>query len=44
MYLRSESVISKNYKSNLTLEKNVTTPNIVVKQEDVSNFIDAYYN
>ncbi len=44
MYLRSESVISKNYKSNLTLEKNITTPNIVVKQEDVSNFVDAYYN
>ena len=44
MYLRSESVISKNYKSNLTLEKNITTPNIVVKQEDVSNFVDAFYN
>lgn len=44
MYLRSESIISKNYKSSSTLKKNVTTPNIVVKQEEVSNFVDAFYN
>lgn len=44
MYLRSESLISKNYKSNLTLEKNITTPNIVAKQEEVSNIVDAFYN
>lgn len=44
MYVRSESIITKNYKSDKTLENGVITPNILVKQEDVDNVINAYYN
>lgn len=44
MYVRSESIVTKNYKSDKTLENGVITPNILVKQEDVDNVINAYYN
>ncbi len=44
MYVRSESIVTKNYKSDKVLENGVITPNILVKQEDVDNVINAYYN
>lgn len=44
MYVRSESIVTKNYKSDKVLENGVITPNILVKQEDVYNVINAYYN
>lgn len=44
MYVRSESIVTKNYKSDKTLENGVITPNILVKQEDVDNVINTYYN
>ena len=44
MYVRSESIVTKNYKSDKTLEDGVITPNILIKQEDVDNVINAYYN
>ena len=44
MYVRSESIVTKNYKSDKNLENGVITPNILVKQEDVDNVINAYYN
>lgn len=44
MYVRSESIVTKNYKSDRVLKNGVITPNILVKQEDVDNVINAYYN
>lgn len=44
MYVRSESIVTKNYKSDKVLENGAITPNILVKQEDVDNVINAYYN
>lgn len=44
MYVRSESIVTKNYKSDKVLENGVITPNILVKQEDVDNVINTYYN
>ena len=44
MYVRSESIVTKNYKSDKVLENGVITPNILVKQEDIDNVINAYYN
>lgn len=44
MYVRSESIVTKNYKSDKVLENGVITPNILIKQEDVDNAINAYYN
>ena len=44
MYVRSESIVTKNYKSDKVLENGEITPNILVKQEDVDNVINAYYN
>ena len=44
MYVRSESIVTKNYKSDKVLEGGVITPNILIKQEDVDNVINAYYN
>ena len=44
MYVRSESIVTKNYKSDKVLENGVITPNILVKQEDVDSVINAYYN
>ena len=44
MYVRSESIVTKNYKSDKVLEDGVITPNILIKQEDVDNVINAYYN
>lgn len=44
MYVRSESIVVKNYKSDKVLGDGVITPNVLIKQEDVDNVIDAYYN
>ena len=44
LYLRSNSIIDKNYKSDKTLKKPVITPNIGIKQDDVSNVISSFYN
>lgn len=44
MYVRSESIVIKNYKSDKVLRDGVITPNVLIKQEDVDNIIDAYYN
>ena len=44
MYVRSESIVVKNYKSDKVLNNSVITPNVIIKQEDVANVINAYYN
>lgn len=44
MYVRSESIVIKNYKSDKVLRDGVITPNVLIKQEDVDNIIDSYYN
>ena len=44
MYVRSDSFISKNYKSPKALSKPVVTPNALIKQDDVDNVINAFYN
>lgn len=44
MYVRSDSFISKNYKSPKALNKLVVTPNALIKQDDVDNVINAFYN
>lgn len=44
MYVRSDSFISKNYKSPKALSKSVVTPNVLIKQDDVDNVINAFYN
>lgn len=44
LYLRSNSIIDKNYKSEDTLTTPVVTPNIGIKQDDVPNVISAFYN
>lgn len=44
MYVRSDSFISKNYKSRKALNKPVVTPNIMIKQDDVDSVINAFYN
>lgn len=44
MYVRSDSFISKNYKSPKALNKPVVTPNALIKQDDVDNVINAFYN
>ena len=44
MYVRSDSFISKNYKSPKALSKPVVTPNALIKQDDVENVINAFYN
>lgn len=44
MYVRSDSFISRNYKSPKALDKPVVTPNALIKQDDVDNVINAFYN
>ena len=44
MYIRSDSFISKNYKSRKALSKPVVTPNAIIKQDDIDNVINAFYN
>ena len=44
LYIRSNSIVDKNYKSDKRLKKAVITPNIGIKQDDVSNVISSFYN
>ncbi len=44
MYIRSNSVIDKNYKSNKVLNTSVITPNSTIKQEEVGSVIQTFYN
>lgn len=43
MYIRSNSLINRNYKSNLT-SRIMHTPNSSIKQDDVQNVVGAFYN
>lgn len=44
MYVRSNSVINKNYKDSAYLSTNVHTPNASIKQDDVARVVGAFYN
>ena len=44
MYIRSNSIINKNYKSDKELESGVVTPNVLVTYDDVQKIINTYYN
>lgn len=44
LYLRSNSIIDKNYKSEKKLKTPVVTPNVGIKQDDVPNVIASFYN
>lgn len=44
LYIRSNSIINKNYKGEDTLLYNVKTPNKTIKHADVENVILSYYN
>lgn len=44
MYIRSNSIINKNYKNNKFLSTEVHTPNRSIKQDDVEKVVGAYYN
>ena len=44
MYIRSDSVVSKNYKTEKALNKSVITPNVIIKQDDVDAVINSFYN
>lgn len=43
MYIRSNSIVNKNYKSD-KLQNESSTANILIKQDDVENVINSYYN
>lgn len=44
MYIRSNSIISKNYKQQSNLSTNVYTPNLFMKEDDAKSVISAFYN
>lgn len=44
MYIRSNSIVDKNYKSDKKLKEQVITPNVSIKQDDVPNVISSFYN
>lgn len=44
MYVRSNSVINKNYKDSNFLSTSVHTPNASIKQDDVARVVGAFYN
>ena len=44
MYVRSNSIINKNYKDDKYLSTEVHTPNASIKQDDVSRVVGAFYN
>ena len=44
MYVRSNSVINKNYKDSNFLSTDVHTPNASIKQDDVARVVGAFYN
>lgn len=43
MYIRSNSIVNKNYKSD-KLQNESSTANILIKQDGVENVINSYYN
>jgi len=44
MYVRSNSIVDKNYKSDKKLKEQAITPNVSIKQDDVPNVISSFYN
>lgn len=44
LYVRSNSIIDKNYKSNHKLSTFVHTPNIMIKESDALDVVGAFYN
>lgn len=43
-YIRSNSLVTKNYKSDEILKTPVSTPNDILKQDDIKNIVSSYYN
>ena len=44
LYIRSTSIIDKNYKDRFPLDHEVFTPNISIKQDEVNNIVQSVYN
>lgn len=44
MYIRSNSLIDRSYKSNSVISTGAYTPNITIKQDDVPAVINTHYN
>lgn len=44
MYIRSTSIIDKNYKAQDKLSYFVHTPNLVIKEDEVPSVLQSYYN
>ena len=44
MYVRSNSIINKSYKSNSKVDTEIYTPNLTIKQDDVAKVITTFYN
>lgn len=44
MYIRSNSIINRNYKSDKILSTEVHTPNAAIKQDDVQMVVGSFYN
>lgn len=43
-YIRSNSLVTKNYKSDRILTTAVSTPNDILKQDDIRKIVNSYYN
>nr|DAI50399.1 MAG TPA: hypothetical protein [Caudoviricetes sp.] len=43
-YIRSNSLVTKNYKSNEILTTAISTPNDILKQNDIKQITNSYYN
>lgn len=43
-YIRSNSLVTKNYKSNEILTTAISTPNDILKQSDIKQITNSYYN
>ena len=43
-YIRSNSLVTKNYKSNEILTTAISTPNDILKQNDIKKITNSYYN
>ena len=43
-YIRSNSLVTKNYKSDKILTTAVSTPNDILKQDDIRKIVNSYYN
>lgn len=44
LYIRSNSIINKNYKQRERLSTEVHTPNVAIRQDDVENVVGTFYN